>query len=333
MALSGCPVKKGEQCPYPDKKSCPHRAKEARPAQVSKAHHEKTVYLLGTVHVSQESARKVEDTIRTVLPGMVCMELDIQRFRVLQQMIEEQKQREQGYVEIKGERRRERPEKGQLGAEDRGLKTEDRQGEGGHFRYSARAGGKKSAAESNRAGIKDMFTMPGMLKWLQQQIGEELGVMPGSEMASAYETARRYGLDIGLIDRPVDITISRMWGGMKFKEKVRLVGMLMAASSIFLLKPVLGKKTGGLMSMLGETKELDIKKLEKGEGIDELMGELEKQFPAVHRALVDERNVHMANNILHILKEKADTIVVVVGAGHVAGMKKLLEGRGVKVVI
>jgi pheromone shutdown protein TraB len=320
---SGCPVKRGEKCPYPDKKVCPYakpaREKTPRPPQ------EKTVYLIGTVHVSKESARKVEDTIRTVLPGMVCMELDIERFRVMQQMLEEQKQAERSYVEIaprkgvkSGKLEVAKPKPGAAGP-----------GEGGHFRYSAPAG----AGGPDSVGFKDMLTMPGLLKWLQQQIGEEFGVMPGSEMTSAYETARKYSLDIGLIDRPIGITLQRMWKSMGFKEKARLMGMLAATSSIFLLKPLLGKRTMGVMSMFGDERELDISKLEKGEGIDALMAELEKRFPSLHRALVDERNTHMCNSISHILREKADVLVVVVGMGHVSGMKRLLEARGVKVVV
>jgi pheromone shutdown protein TraB len=257
------------------------------------------------------------------------MELDIERFRAMQQMLEEQKCGEQGYVKI--ETRKQGPEtgvvKGGLGVTGPELETEKHPREGGHFRYSAQTG------DLSRVGFKEMLTVPGLLKWLQQQIGEEFGVMPGLEMASAYEIARKYGLDIGLIDRPIGITLQRMWGSMGFKEKARLMGMLAAASSVFLLKPLFGKKTMGLMSMFGETKELNINKLEKGEGVDALIAELEKQFPSVHRTLVEERNIHMCNNILHILKEKTSTLVVVVGIGHLAGMKQLLEARGVKVVI
>lgn len=236
----------------------------------------KKVYLVGTVHVSKKSMERVEETIRTVLPDMVCVELDIQRFKAMQEM------------------RR-----------------------GGDFRYSP--------------SVKELMTLPGLLRWLQQEIGKEFGVMPGSEMVSAYDTARKYKLKLGLIDRGVNVTIARMWGGMKFKERMKLGTYLAASVGLFLLKPVFGGRILNLASWFGDTKKLDMKKLEKGEGVDELIDLLKREFPTVHRALVDERNVYMSNNILHIL-QKFNVIVVVVGLGHVSGMKKLLESKGVEVV-
>jgi len=175
-----------------------------------------------------------------------------------------------------------------------------------------------------------MLTLPGVLKWLQQQIGDELGVAPGSEMMSAYDTARKYGLDLALIDRPVEVTLNRMWMGMKFSERMRLFAYLTATMGVFLFRPLFKSRA---MSLLGGTKTLDMGKLEKGEGVDDLMSELEEKFPSLHKALVEERNTYMCNNILHILRTKVDVVVAVVGVGHATGMKTLLEQQGVKVVL
>ena len=347
----GCPAKRGEPCPYTDKKACPYRTpKQARAINLSR---EKTVYLIGTVHVSKESARKVEDTIRTVLPNMVCMELDLDRFRAMQEMVGEDTSTYPNVAPLRPGLERKQAATGQIQAsEDWGLGTGNSapkgRGEGGQFPYSrGLAGGLQSpvfdpvsaSARQDllsvaKTGPKtlDLFTMPGLLKWLQQQIGEEFGVAPGSEMLAAYQTAKRYGLNIALIDRPVGITLNRMWAGMKFSEKVKLMGYLGIASVMVLLKPLFGRG-GGLLSALGDSKRLDISKLEKGEGVDDLMGELEKEFPVLYKALVEERNAYMCSNILRILRERADTLVVVVGMGHVSGMKALLETQGVGVVV
>jgi pheromone shutdown protein TraB len=48
---------------------------------------------------------------------------------------------------------------------------------------------------------------------------------------------------------------------------------------------------------------------------------------------VDERNDYMCKNIRHILEERADTLVVVVGMGHVEGMKRILDGMGIDVEV
>ncbi len=378
---SDCPVKKGGGCPYEDKAKCPHKTQGQKEIRIPLK--EKRVYLIGTVHVSKESAMRVEDTIRTVLPNIVCVELDLQRFKAMQEVLK---------PVASGQADGQNTTNSKSKTEDWKPKTP--LGEGGHFPYSPSGqhlpgqsllGGQNSEhapqgqlhsnlqpgqqpsnlqqgqlPSSPQLGqlpslqqgrrhpnpqrpepkytaqtlsFKEILTFPGLLKWLQQQIGEEFGVMPGSEMASAVETARKYNLDIGLVDRPIDVTIARMWVGMKFKEKIRLFGALGAASGMLLLKPLFGKKTQGLMSMFGSNNELDITKLEKGEGVEELMVELERQFPSIHRALVDERNAYMCNNVLHILRRGADNVVVVVGLGHVPGMKVLLEAQGVKVIV
>ena len=41
------------------------------------------------------------------------------------------------------------------------------------------------------------------------------------------------------------------------------------------------------MSMFGESKELDISKLEKGKGVDELIGVLKEEFPTIYTTLLE----------------------------------------------
>jgi len=235
----------------------------------------KTVHLIGTVHVSENSAQKVERVIAEVLPDVVCIELDLQRFKALQKM-----------------------------------------GEGGHFRYSP--------------GVSELLTLPGVLRWLQQEVGEELGVMPGAEMLSAYQAARKYKLNLALIDRPVQVTINHLLAGMSFGEKVRLGAYIVATVGLFALRPVFGKRVFNLAAMFGESRELDLRKLEKGHGVGELMEELRKRFPTIYKTLVEERNIYMSRNIINILR-KADTLVVTVGMGHVSGMETVLRANGIDV--
>ena len=344
----------------------------------------KIVYLVGTVHVSDNSARKVRETISTVLPDFVCLELDLQRFKALQETMGGQEIERVGgasknmHEEVMrsgaGPENRgpgaENPKPGTRGSQrdpahrfaEGEPHAEDRLGEGGQFRYSGGAsnaagpeGGAAGVAKKSAAGKYtaahtspvEMLTLPGMLKWMQQRIGEEFGVMPGQEMAAAFETARGYGVRIALIDRPIQQTIARMWGSMGFKEKMKLFSYVVAAMGFLLLKPLFGKKRGDFSMFGGEKKivekrsgdekitvknvkrpHISMEKLEKGEGVVELMQVLEREFPAVHTTLVEERNSYMCNNIVGLL-QKVNILVVVVGMGHVEGMKGLLEKRGV----
>jgi pheromone shutdown protein TraB len=276
---------------------------------VSAGESKKQVYIVGTVHVSKESMRRVDDAIRTHLPDIVCIELDLQRFRAMQA---------------------DRWESQRMGE---GKPTQVR--EGGQFRYSkgyeSGSGESGVATHERQTRIGEMLTLPGMLRWLQQKVGEEFGIMPGSEMYSAVETAKKYNIGIALIDRPVQITIARVWSGMSFGEKVRLFGSLGIAGSYFVLKPVLGRKSHSFMNMLGEGKTIDVSKLDRGEGIADLMEMLKEQFPSIYRALVIERDSFMAGAVFQLLQKRAERVVVVVGAGHVSGMEKSLKDMGVDV--
>jgi pheromone shutdown protein TraB len=244
----------------------------------------KKVHMVGTVHVSKKSADRVNKTIGAVKPSIVCIELDMQRFRGIDDMRQDLR-------------------------------------EGGDFRYSS--------------NISEMLNLQGMLRWIQNEIGKEFGVQPGLEMITAIDAAKKNGLKVGLIDRKIDITIARLWGMMPFAEKAKLMSFIAVTGGIFLLKPILGSRAYGIAALFSDKQShiLDMDALEKGEGISELIGLLKYQFPTIYQVLVEERNVFMVNNILKILDGGADNIVVVVGAGHVQGMKYLLEGSGVQVIL
>ena len=240
---------------------------------------EKQIYLIGTIHVSEESRKRVEEAILGHLPVVVCVELDFERFKTLQKMMRE----------------------------------------GGHFPYSL--GGQPTPL----LGLGGLISLEGLLRWLQQKIGEEFGVMPGIEMAAAIETAQKQGLNIALIDRPIRETIFRLQRFMSFKEKVRLIGYLGLATSAILLKPLGSYR---FLSLFSNEKKLDLRALEKGEGVDDLLDQLKREFPTIYNVLVAERNSFMAGAIVKLLQTH-DRVLVVVGLGHVSGIKELLEKRGV----
>jgi pheromone shutdown protein TraB len=242
---------------------------------------EKEVVLVGTLHVSNESKRRVEEAVRVHMPDMVCLELDVSRFKAL---LAREKEKKSG-VE-KGER--------------------------GQFRYSGTA-----------------FGLGNLLQWIQMKIGEDLGVLPGSEMMVAVAVAREYKLPLGLIDQPAQTTVNRMWGKMPFAEKMRFLSQLGLASGLYFLKPVLGER---IMSWFVEDDGINLGALEKGEGLNDVMEKFKEGFPTVYRVLVSERNAYMSRNLIKILSDKS-RVVVVVGLGHVEGMKKLLESQGLRVLV
>ena len=242
---------------------------------------EKEVILVGTLHVSEESKRRVKEAVRVHMPEMVCLELDVTRF------------------------------KGLL-AREKGKKAGIVKGERGQFRYSGTPLG-----------------LGNLLQWIQMKIGEDLGVLPGAEMMAAVDVAREYKLPLGLIDQPAQHTLNRMWEGMPLGEKMKLLAQLGFASGLYLLKPVLGER---IMKWLSDDEGISLSGLEKGEGLDDVMKMFKESFPTIYKVLVLERNAYMSRNLFKILSSKS-RVVVVVGLGHVEGMKKILESRGLKVLV
>ena len=51
---------------------------------------------------------------------------------------------------------------------------------------------------------------------------------------------------------------------------------------------------------------------------------LKKELPGIYKVLVAERDVYMSKRIKALARE-FDKIVVVIGAGHYDGIKKLLQ--------
>ena len=138
----------------------------------------------------------------------------------------------------------------------------------------------------------------------QKKLGEQLGVLPGTELLEAARAAEEQGVAIALCDRDVRITMRRAWHATGFWKK----GYLMAT----------------LMASLFETTELTEEKLTELRSTDvlsELMEELGAAMPQLKRVLIDERDTFLAEKIKAATGQR---LVAVVGAGHVTGIKAAL---------
>lgn len=152
----------------------------------------------------------------------------------------------------------------------------------------------------------------GLLLWLfkkiQDWLGKKTGILPGTEMMEAIKLGKAKGLKVYLIDQDIRKTIARI-KQMPGKEKLKLFSYL-------LITPIVIKFSRG--------EKIDLNKVPKEDFIEKAMTEFKNQFPYLYKVLVDERNIIMANNIEKI-KDKYENIVVVVGAGHEKGLKKILK--------
>ena len=136
----------------------------------------------------------------------------------------------------------------------------------------------------------------------QKKLGSQLGVSPGAELLAAVNTAKLHSIPVVLCDRDVRVTLRRAWKSTSFFKKGYLLAALLG--SLF-------DKT--------EVSEEKLSELKKKDVLAELMDEMGDALPDVKRVLIDERDIYLAEKIRTSPGKK---IVAVVGAGHVAGIRK-----------
>lgn len=139
----------------------------------------------------------------------------------------------------------------------------------------------------------------------QKRMGLSTGVRPGAELYGAVLSARSAGIPIVLADRDIKVTLRRTWSCTPWYRKFSLIASLFA--SLF-------DKT--------EISEEELKRIRERDSLSAMMEEFGKTFPEVKSVLIDERDQYLASRIQHASGKK---VLAVVGAGHVQGIRKILE--------
>lgn len=214
---------------------------------------DKTVLLIGTAHISQQSTDLVEQVIEQENPDTVCIELDEKRYMSLA--------RKQQW-------------------ENLDLKQIIR----------------------NKQLSTLLINL--ILASYQKKLGGQLGIMPGTELLKAAQVAERKNIGVELCDRDVRITLRRAWHATSFWKKGYLLASLLA--SLF-------DKT--------ELDEEKLAELRKKDVLSELMNEIGSVMPDTKKALIDERDIFMAEKIKDAPGRR---LVAVVGAGHMEGIGRAI---------
>ncbi|MFX1368855.1 MAG: TraB/GumN family protein [Promethearchaeota archaeon] len=142
---------------------------------------------------------------------------------------------------------------------------------------------------------------------LEQNLGEITGSAVGEEMLAAIEEGRKIGSKIALVDRPLHLTMQALMS-VPLDELYRLMGLVPGAA-----EEIRESDANDIFSML-----------KSDGGVEELMKDFENQFPNTADALIHQRDRYVANALVSILGDVEGKVVVVLGAGHIDGVKRAL---------
>lgn len=144
-----------------------------------------------------------------------------------------------------------------------------------------------------------------VLSSYQKRMGEQLGVMPGTELLEATKAAKEHDIPFELCDRDVGITLKRAWRNTGFFKRMWLLSSVIA--SVFETE---------------EVSEEQINEIKDQDALSEMLKEIGEAAPSMKGALIDERDEYMAEKIR---AAKGEKVVAIVGAGHVRGMIEHLK--------
>ena len=135
-----------------------------------------------------------------------------------------------------------------------------------------------------------------------RRLGRELDVVPGAEMLEGVKLAQSTGAELVLADRDITLTLKRIWAGLGFWNKMKLISSYMA--SFF-------EKT--------EIDATTIENLKQQDQLESVLHSFEESFPGIRERLIDERDIYLAEKIR---ASKGTRIVAIVGAGHCPGIER-----------
>ncbi len=138
----------------------------------------------------------------------------------------------------------------------------------------------------------------------QKRLARQFGIKPGQEMIQAIESASEHGAVLCLADRDIQITMRRLWRGLGFWGKAKLFYQL-------LLSLVIDE----------EISEEELEKMKSQDMLTSVLDDLSQSFPSLKAIIVDERDKYLAQKIKETSGNK---VVAVLGAAHIAGIKKEL---------
>ncbi|WP_138416761.1 TraB/GumN family protein [Aquibacillus sediminis] len=211
----------------------------------------KEMILIGTAHVSKQSAEQVKQVIEAENPDAVCIELDEQRY---QSIVSGNQWKDMDIFKVIKEKK------------------------------------------------ATLLLMNLAISSFQRRMAKQFGINAGQEMIQGMESAKEVDAELVLADRNIQITFARIWHGVGFWGKVKL--LMQIIFSIFSNETIT---------------EEEMEKMKSQDMLDSMLDELTVSFPRLKKPLIDERDQYLAQKIK---QAQGDKVVAVLGAAHVPGITK-----------
>ena len=161
-----------------------------------------------------------------------------------------------------------------------------------------------------RQGKAGMVAANLALGAFQQRIAEQSGIEPGAEMRAALEASQRHELPLLLIDRDVGLTLKRIYQNVPWWQRFSLLSGLLGS--------VLSRQ---------EVSAEEVERLKQGDVLESTFSEFAAESQSLFTPLISERDRYMVMRLAQQCPPgKFKRVLVVIGAGHLKGMAKHLEG-------
>ncbi len=280
------------------------------------------IHIVGTAHVSEKSIQEVREAVDAYNPEVIAIELDPGRYTAIRQQMWE------GAAQDLPEENR----------EENGLVSFTVQAEGNAYIQSttvadtsvppvscalpvpeAKPGmvpqptGKAPEVKRLLSGNFTVTMVLWLLAYVQRKIGFNVGVEPGAEMKEAIRLAKDRHIRLALIDRDINITLTRFWKSMRFSEKVKFVWVL--------IRSIAGKDEEAKEALDAAT----IDSLTQENVLEVALEEFKKFSPTGSNVLITERDAYLAHGIISLEKMPFEHAIVVCGAGHIPGITRYRE--------
>lgn len=160
-----------------------------------------------------------------------------------------------------------------------------------------------------RDGKASMVAASLALGAFQQKAAAQMDIQPGAEMREAIDCAKAAKLPVLLVDREVGVTLKRIYRNVPWWRRMNLIAGLVASV-------VSSEKVS----------EEEIERLKEGDILESTFAQFAEQEQDLFLPLIGERDHYMVARLQQeIAKHPHENLLVVIGAGHLAGMVKRFE--------